>query len=278
MRQFGLPTLVALALDATFDLLDGRGGGGGGGGRGRNRGPGQGSRRAQLSRYLKAAREADPETFIAPVERSIDAATARLQERHPDADPGMLRDAAVIAGVSVTMIGIRWLRVLPGLPFAPGHKNAVLLPLYLLGAELTHSRLGGAACGLVMGLVAFVSGEGRYGVLEVVKHLVPGLLADLLLPLLKRLPGRPVWAYGVAGVVMATGRMSAELLAALLLGAPGAFYAWIGTLAVTHLGAGAASGFISAALLRALDRVRCRLGQSSAVRIGPEEHAALEDG
>src|SRR4029078_1003982 len=88
------------------------------------------------------------------------------------------------AGVSVTMLGIKALKVLPSIPFAPGHKLAILTPLYIVAPLLPRSRFGATLTGLVMGTVAFLMGDGRYGIFEILKHITPGLICDALVPLL----------------------------------------------------------------------------------------------
>ena len=193
----------------------------------------------------------------------MDRATERLSADHPDLSPQLIHDAAVISGVAAVMVSLRWFKTLPGLPFAPGHKNAVLLPLYIVATEMTHSRFGGTVAGLTMGIVGFLSGDGRYGIFEVVKHAAPGLLADILHPFARRLPLPRVPLYAGLGMILAIGRLGAELSVALLLGVPTSFYALIGGVSVTHIVAGALSGFVTAALLGAIDRVQ-------ELRAGPE--------
>ena len=101
-------------------------------------------------------------------------------------------------------------------------------------------------------------GDGRYGAFEILKHLAPGVLVDLLHPVARRLGGS-VTVYIALGVVLSAGRFAADVGVALLLGAPKAFYAYIGGAGFTHLIAGGLSGFISAPLvagLRAAQRAR----------------------
>src|SRR5690606_25823087 len=71
------------------------------------------------------------------------------------------RDVAVIAGIALTMIGIKVLKLLPGLPFAPGHKGVLLIPLYIVAGFMTRSRWGATLTGITMGTVAFLLGDGR---------------------------------------------------------------------------------------------------------------------
>jgi hypothetical protein len=101
------------------------------------------------------------------------------------------------------MMGVRLLRVLPGLPFLPGHKAVLLLPLYLFGAARGSGRFTATAVGLIVGLLSLMQGDGRYGALEVLKHVAPGLLADLLWPLARRAPGPLLLRATLLGLTLA---------------------------------------------------------------------------
>src|SRR5262249_53333536 len=106
-------------------------------------------------------------------------------------------------------------KILPGIPFFSGFKTLLLFPLYILAADLTHSRWGGTVCGTVMGLVGFMQGDGRYGVMEILKHTVPGFVVDLTWPVLRRL--RSPFVLCALGLVLAIARTSTEFLTVLLL-------------------------------------------------------------
>ena len=95
---------------------------------------------------------------------------------------------AVISGLGLLMMSLKLLRVMPGVPFASGYKTVVLFPLYILAAQLTYSRFGATTAGSIIGLVGLLNGDGRYGVFEVLRHIVPGLAINLLWPLFRRLP------------------------------------------------------------------------------------------
>jgi hypothetical protein len=128
--------------------------------------------------------------------------------------------------------------------------------MYILGREITGSRFGSTSCGVCMGVLAFLTGDGRYGIFEIAKHLAPGILVDLLYPMVRRVFGVGIWAMSGLGVVLAAGRFSTEIVVAWLLGAPAAFFAYIGVAGLTHLGAGALSGVVSAAVLGAVASMR----------------------
>src|SRR6185503_14156464 len=89
------------------------------------------------------------------------------------ADANRVHDVGVIAGVSLTMLGIKALKILPSIPFAPGHKLVLLTPLYIMASLKTRSKFGATLTGLTMGSVAFLLGDGKYGIFEIVKHVVP---------------------------------------------------------------------------------------------------------
>jgi hypothetical protein len=56
-----------------------------------------------------------------------------------------------------------------------------------------------------MGVIGFLQGDGRFGALEILKHLAPGVVIDLADPLMRRLPQRAL-VYCVLGVAAATAR------------------------------------------------------------------------
>ena len=99
-------------------------------------------------------------------------------------------------------------------------------------------------------MIGFLQGDGRLGVLEILKHLVPGLVIDLAGPLVSRLP---IWALGYCflGLAAAAGRITTELVLVLLLGARAEVYLFPVAVLIPNLLAGFLSGFVTIFLLRA---------------------------
>jgi hypothetical protein len=147
-------------------------------------------------------------------------------------------------------MSLKLFKVLPGVPFAPGHKTLVLIPLYILAAQLTHSRFGATAAGTVMGIIGQLNGSGQYGVLSVLKHVLPGLATDLFWPVFRRLPRR-VWVYSILGILLALCRLATEFFLALVLEARWEVYLFLTWRVVTSLLAGALSGGVTYLLLPA---------------------------
>jgi hypothetical protein len=159
-----------------------------------------------------------------------------------------------VSGVALCMASVKVIKILPGLPFAPGHKALLLFPLYVVASRLTHSRWGGTAAGSIMGVIGFLQGDGRFGVLDILRHVAPGLIIDVGEPLVRRLP---LWALGYCflGMAAAAGRISAELVLVLLLGARAEVYLFPAAVLVPNLVAGFLSGFITIFILRTLARL-----------------------
>jgi hypothetical protein len=178
--------------------------------------------------------------LVQRLERQIERAHAHI---------GGERDVAVIAGITLTMLGIRALKILPSIPFAPGHKLVLLTPLYILASMMTRSRFGATLTGLVMGTVAFLLGDGKYGIFEILKHVAPGVMCDLLVPgLSRRKLGGLGWS--IFGMLVAFGRFGTILCIVAWVQAPKIAYAMLGPGLLVHGTFGAASGYITYQLIR----------------------------
>lgn len=165
-------------------------------------------------------------------------------------DPHLVHDVQIISGIAMLMISMKILKILPGVAFASGHKTLILIPLYILAAHLTYARFGATTAGLIMGLTGYLNGDGRYGILDLLKHVVPGLTIDLLWPVICRRPRR-IWVYSILGIIAALSRVSTELILALLLGARWEIFLGLTWRVASNLLAGALSGTVTYMLLPA---------------------------
>lgn len=264
LRKLGLPKMASVSIDTVLALF---GTTGKGRGRGRGKGGGKGAGGAGA---VEEAQEEPQERFwdamkrvlrgdlgplLGRLERQIAAA-----EKHALLELGekgrlLARDVGIVAGVSLTMLGIKVMKLLPSVPFAPGHKGVLLLPLYVAASRLTKTRLGGTATGLTMGTVAFLMGDGRYGVFEIVKHVAPGVFCDVFLPLILaggRRPGALFWSF--FGLILAVARFGTIFAITLLVQAPAVAYAVLVPGLTIHSIFGFLSGYVSYHLLRGLDK------------------------
>jgi hypothetical protein len=165
----------------------------------------------------------------------------------------VIHDASIISGVALAMMSLKVLKVLPGLPFLPGWKTLFFYPLYILAAQLTFTRWGGTTAGCIMGVLGYMQGDGRYGVFEILKHAVPGLVIDLAWPLFRRLP-RSVVAYCLLGFVAAVARTSTEFALMFLLQVRVEIYLFIVMTLTSNLVAGTLSGLVTYFVLPAFRR------------------------
>jgi hypothetical protein len=200
---------------------------------------------------LRRLGRGDVSVLTERLNRQIDRATDHILRRTGETDRALARDVAVISGVALTMLSIKVLKLLPGLPFAPGHKGVLLIPLYFVAARMTRSRAGATWTGLTMGAVAFLMGDGKWGVFEILKHTAPGVLADLLVPLTGRSHSR--WLWSAVGMVAALGRFATVTVIALCVQPPAVVYALLIPGLALHGTFGVLSGIVTAPLMRSID-------------------------
>ncbi|MEZ4271094.1 MAG: energy-coupling factor transporter transmembrane component T [Myxococcota bacterium] len=246
LRRMGMPETLAEILDHSLLLLEARGGGGRGGGGGK--GGGRHRKRSGDGVSLKRLIKGDVGILVDAIEGSIRRAAILAQERP------LARDAVILSGLLLTMMGLKLLKIMPGLPFAPGHKALILFPIYLLAARLTERKTGATLLGTAFGLLSFLFGDGRYGVFEILKHIAPGLVADAFAPLLRR-ERHGFLIYTLAGIAMAIGRAGTIAVVVVMVGAPAAVIAALLPAMMVHVAFGAASGLVARTVMAAAGRL-----------------------
>jgi hypothetical protein len=279
LETFRLPRLFVYSLDHTLDILGGTRRRSGRGGRGAGR---EGiSTRLGFFTVLRGLFHGDIGALVESVHGNINLADTRTGG-DGDRDPGarLAHDVAIVSGIALCMASFKMLKVLPGVPFASGHKALLLFPLYILASRLTYSRWGATAAGSVMGVVGFLQGDGRFGVLEILKHLAPGVVIDLAEPLVRRLPR---WALGycLLGLAAAVARTATEFALVAMLGARAEVYIFPAAKLVPNLLAGSLSGLVSVFVLRAFERSippRDEMSVESDSRIPKEPGDAADPG
>jgi hypothetical protein len=281
LQSFHLPALFVYSLDHTLGLLGGtqrrsgggRGGGPGTGGGGSNRAP-----QAGFLTILKRLVRGDVGAFVQSIRGDVDRAGQQIAgETRRNLSGQMAHDVAIVSGIALTMATLKMFKILPGIPFASGHKALLLFPLYILASRLTYSRWGATAAGAVMGVIGFLQGDGRFGILEMLRHLAPGVVIDLAQPWVSRLPG---WALGycLLGLAAAVARTTTEFSLVAMLGARAEIYIFPMAKLVPNLVAGFLSGFTTLFVLRAFDRSMPRREESLAKPDSPIGDASGERG
>ena len=227
---------------------------------------------------LKRLLRGDVGAFVESIRGDVDRAGEQIAGKTGrNLSAQMAHDVAIVSGIALTMATLKMVKILPGIPFASGHKALLLFPLYILASRLTYSRWGATAAGAVMGVIGFLQGDGRFGILEMLKHLAPGVVIDLAQAWASRLPG---WALGycLLGLAAAVARTTTEFSLVAMLGARAEIYIFPMAKLVPNLVAGFLSGFTTLFVLRAFDRSMPRREESLAKPDSPIGDASGERG
>jgi hypothetical protein len=157
-------------------------------------------------------------------------------------------EGAVVGATSLAVTLVRMVKIAPGLPLAPGHKNILLVPLFIYAARKSKSGFAGTSVGLISGILHFAMGFGKYGPLGILQFVLFGFVIDLIL---KLAPNKnSLLLYTIAGGVAGLMRFSSELLLALIFGLPESFFLLYIPIVVSQVLFGAGSGIIAVALLK----------------------------
>ncbi len=261
LRGLFVPASVAYSLDLVLSLL-----GADGPRRERRRRAETGAKTgapsdpegASTFRMIRQLLKGDVGFLVELMRRSI--ATARERAEGYGLKPEAVSDLAVITGLGVLTMTVRFLKVLPGVPFAPGHKGIILLPFYIIAYDLTASRWGATQLGVVIGVTSFLMGEGKFGPFEIIRHIAPGVFVDLVMPAVRGLVREPgAFLYGLVGTGAAIMRVTTVLAVAYFVEAPKAFYALLVPMMVTNTVFGFLSGFVTFHLMKSLQKLRTAL-------------------
>ena len=231
LGKFGLPESMAIVVDAGLLLAGsnqkssgkGKGGGSGGGhGGGRHRSHGDTQQQSGWRNISFAdVRHARFGFMDDMIVTALQKSRSYLREHYPQMSETVRRDAAIILAVVVAIMSLKLLQILPGIPFASGHKNMVVIPLLLMASLATTSRFGGFSAGIAVGIVSFLLGYGKFGIFEVLQFALPGLLADLLVPLLVGGSGLLLLLrMMLLGAVLGLARFTANFMVLMLAGSP----------------------------------------------------------
>lgn len=276
LRALYVPPFLAYCLDLVLAGLGPEEGRGRGRGQGRRQGREEEPNRAiGVRRVLRG----DVGLLAELIERHI--AQARNRGAGYGLAPAVLNDLAVIAGLSILAMTLRFLKLMPGIPVAPGHKGIVLIPLYIFASALTASRWGATQFGLIVGITSFLMGMGgKFGPFDILRHVTPGLFVDLAMPLVTALFRKPnALVYAVVGMGAAATRVSTLLAVATIVGAPPAFYVLLLPMVIANIVFGLLSGFVTFHLMKSIDRMReVSSNSGGAMSIQPERPERREAG
>ena len=84
-------------------------------------------------------------------------------------------DLAVISSFTMIIVGMRFMDILPGFLIAPGYKNVVIIPLFILAALLTKTPYAATYVGLLSGTVNLMTGASKFGIFGILQFMAPTL-------------------------------------------------------------------------------------------------------
>lgn len=247
MRSVRIPDAVAIPVDVTSSLLELR--------------FSSTDENKRESRKRERGRMADVVSLfkgdISPILHSIARGLSNTRriilERNPAIKDEQLRELSVIACLSFLIMSIRMIKILPGIPFAPGHKGIIIIPFYILAHELSGARWGSTKTGFTAGIISLFMGFGKFGVFELSKHVMPGLFVDVALPVTRGIFKKGSYlVYCFLGIMISVFRFSTLLIVTLLASPPKGAYYMLVFIFVSHIIAGAMSGFITYPLLKSI--------------------------
>lgn len=220
LGKLGLPESTAIVIDAGLSLA-GSNQKPGGQGRGDGSGGGRQQHNGRHSIRFADIRQARFNFMDDLLGSALQKSRAYLREHYPQMNEAVRRDAAIILAVVIAIMSLKLLQILPGLPFAPGHKNIVVIPLLLMASLATRSRFGGFSAGIAVGIVSFLLGYGKFGAFEILQFALPGLLADLLAPVLVGGSGFILlMRMAILGALLGLARFAANFMVLMLAGSP----------------------------------------------------------
>jgi hypothetical protein len=155
---------------------------------------------------------------------------------------------ANIGSSALAITLIRMVKIAPGLPLAPGHKNILVIPVFIHGISKSEKKFAGAQIGTISGVLHFSMGFGKFGPLGILEFTLLGFVIDLLLKLpIKNTNLVYLMTIGaIAGIV----RIGTEILIAYILGISSAFFLLYLPYIISQISFGIASGFISRAIIK----------------------------
>ncbi len=221
LKKLGVPDTVAIVIDAGLSLTADKNNKGKGQGNGRGNGGGKGKSGKKLTVLFADLKQGNFGFLDDLLAKALNKSRDFLQQRYPDMHDDVRHDAAIILAVVVAIMSLKLLQLLPGLPFAPGHKNLIVIPLLVMASMTTHGRFGGMAAGFSVGIVSFLMGYGKFGIFEIMHFALPGLIADLLVPLLVAGSGFFLLIrLAILGALIGLTRFAANFMILILVGSP----------------------------------------------------------
>lgn len=242
LRGLGLSKDAAEILDGLFGMIASEG-------KGKGKGRRKNKKRNKMKEGEDKGSEEEPVISIRDVLKgNLSGIPKLINQKLAEAQTKFANsDVAIIAAFTAIVTLIRFMKILPGFPIAPGHKNVLLIPFFILGARMTKKPYAATFIGFLSGVVHFAAGFGKYGPLGILQFALLGLVVDLLMLVFKH--SKSIFVFGLIGFLAGLTRVSAEITLALILDAPEELYLVYSPYILSQCIFGAASGIVTKYLI-----------------------------
>ena len=142
---------------------------------------------------------------------------------------------------------IRFMKIAPGFPIAPGHKNVLIIPFFILATRLTQQKFAATSIGFLSGIIHFISGFGKFGPLGIIQFALLGFIIDILMLLFRQ--NKSILIFALVGAIAGLTRVSIEIGLAWILGMPVEYYLFYSPYIISQCTFGALSAIVTKYLI-----------------------------
>jgi len=238
-RRIGLPKSLSLAFEFCFAFIEGEAE--------KEHPP---KRRIKIRDLLKG----DLNSLGSYFNDKLSGIKDEIRKKNLNLPEDIESEVVILTALGVITLSLRMVKVLPGVPFAPGHKGMIIIPLYIISSETIKTGWGGTKLGTLTGILSFFTGQDRFGIFEIIKHILPGIFVDSIYKsnLFKRTfeITSPVLIYSVLGILLASFRFATIILIAIITSAPKPFFIVLLPALLVQITFGGFSGFVTSYLIK----------------------------
>ncbi len=227
LTKLKMPEKFALVLDSILSSIEEHA-------KDKPKKQGQNRKRIVIKRILKGGFY----VLIDMVNRRLSEAKSRFADS----------DLAVIFAFTLIIVSFRFIDVLPGFLVAPGYKNVVIIPFFIVGASITTLRFTATYIGFLAGIMHFMIGLGKFGVLGILQFMAPGLVVDAMIRLTRL--SSSLFIYALVGIGAGLARVTALILLSIAFNVPAEFYLVLTPFFISQCVFGALSAPVTRYLLK----------------------------
>ena len=200
-----------------------------------------------FGKYIRDMLRGDVGEFVEILKKKREEARKNFGE---GVSEEVAEDVSLISALSIVYFLSGLISLFPGLPFAPGYKGVLIIPLYMIASSYSKGRYGGTILGGIMGFISVLTGGKRFGIFVFFREFLPGIISDLINHTLGLRRGKVFLLF--FGAIMGLFRFSIFFLLSLIMKVPDFYYALLLPFALSNIVFGGIGGIVGFYILRAL--------------------------